>query len=561
MKHVLLSLGGIFLVTALIGQTGSVLDFVKISQTSGNFEGQLPHQGQFGYVSAASSTEVISGAPFAGNGEIHLIGLAADGSVGSQALIKASDYALFEDASTAEFGASSVQPGDLNGDGHDDYLVGAPGFGESGALVLLMSKPEGYTADTLSLPSELQLPGDRWGDHLFFKNNRYYAGLQSGTGSIVEFTISNEGQFELQHIFGHNHPLLSAHLDADDRFGTGIYIADLNGDGIDDIVCGAPGDDDGGQNFGAVYQLYLNAEGEIDQVVKLSRAAGGFTGLLNPNNGFGTSIVSLGDLDQDGNTDIAVSAPFTDDGLIDSGAIWIIFLREDGTMKRHVRISLLNGNFHFSGLAGDDRFGTRIAAIGDLNGDGTLDLIAGAPRKSDDGSRRGAFYTLFIEYCVVPTAVFSYQNIGGSVHFSIPGGEGMTYIWNFGDGGYSQQQNPVHTFTSGGTKTVCLTINGPCGGNFYCGPVQVNLSSLNTTQKDVPGLQVYPNPAVDLLHVESPLPLQSLSLIDLTGTAVWRSENIVKGTRIPVGQLAKGMYILRVYTESGLETARKVQVH
>lgn len=544
----------------LCAQTGAAADYTKISQTTGNFNANLTNQGRFGFVSGHGDQKVFSGAPFAGNGEIHIVDLAADGTAASQSLIRANDFEIFSEISGAEFGTSTANIGDLNGDGIVDLIVGAPGVGDSGALVLLSSDVESYTAQFIEIPQDLADQGARWGDHLHFKDGTFYAGLASGTGKIAEFTLDNDFNIQVVQIFDGNDEELVGMLDPGDRFGTGTVVTDLDGDGVDDIICGAPGDDDGGADYGAVYQLYRNADGSIDRIVKLSATTGGFNGFLNSGDEFGISIVPLGDLDQDGNPDIAVGAPGDDDGNIDVGAVWIIFLRADGTMKRQRKINLTNGNFHQSGLGLGDRFGTRIASIGDINGDGTIDMAVAVPHDDDGGTDRGAFFTVMIEYCEIPVALFEYESNGPTVTFSIPGGEGFTYIWNFSDGNYSQDENPTHTFTSNGVYNVCLTINGPCGGNFYCGNVVVTGAGTVSTENTEAGtVEVFPNPATTFVRVKSSTEIARIVLRDMTGKEV-RVRNVnALSTDIPVTDLPKGLYILSVLTDRG-ETASKVQV-
>jgi len=560
MKHVLLTLGGCLTGLALAAQTGAAADYQKISQSAGNFNADLSNQGKFGFVSAFGDQRVYSGAPFAGNGEVHILDLNTEGTVASQSLLNADNFEIFSTLSGAEFGTSTISPGDLNGDGMPDLIIGAPGAGESGSLVLLLSDGTGYTAEFLTLPESLLETGARWGDHLYFKDGTYFAGLASGTGKVVEFTIGSDFTIDVINVFDAINEQLAAHLEEGDHFGTGIVLTDLDGDGTDDLLCGAPGDDDGGSNFGAVYQLYRNTDGGIDRTVKLSATSGGFTGFLNSGDDFGISIVPLGDLDRDGNPDIAVGAPGDDDGNIDVGAVWIILLRADGTMKRQRKINLTNGNFEQSGLGLGDCFGTRVASLGDINGDGTTDLAVGVPHDDDGATDRGAFFTVMIEYCEIPVALFEYESDGPTVTFLIPGGDGFTYIWNFSDGNYSQDENPTHTFTSNGVYNVCLTINGPCGGNFYCGNVTVtDAGTVNTENAEAVAVEVFPNPAASFVRVKSPQEMTVVIMRDLTGKEVWKSNVTGLSTEISVADLPKGMYILSVRTAVG-ETASKVQV-
>ena len=78
---------------------------------------------------------------------------------------------------------------------------------------------------------------------------------------------------------------------------------------------------------------------------KISDTEGGFTGILDDWERFGTSVALLGDLDGDGVDDLAVGASRDDDGGEDRGAVWILFLNTDGTVKSHQKISDTEGGF------------------------------------------------------------------------------------------------------------------------------------------------------------------------------------------------------------------------
>jgi hypothetical protein len=56
-------------------------------------------------------------------------------------------------------------------------------------------------------------------------------------------------------------------------------------------------------------------------------------------------MTSLGDLDGDGVGDLAVGADLDDDGGLDRGAVWILFLNPNGTVKSHQKISDTQGGF------------------------------------------------------------------------------------------------------------------------------------------------------------------------------------------------------------------------
>src|SRR3989344_7394693 len=219
-------------------------------------------------------------------------------------------------------------------------------------------------------------------------------------------------------------------LDNNDTFGRAVAnIGDLNGDGINDIVVGAPYDGDGGINTGAIYILFLNKDGTVKSHQKISASEGSFKGNLNNGDLFGSEVISIGDLDGDGITDLAVGAygdndvPFFHSLIFrhanpDKGAIYILFLNKDGTVKSYQKISASEGNFK-GNLNNSDLFGYTAANIGDFNGDGIEDIVVGAPYDDDaslfdsliqrhDQTNKGAIYILFLNK---DGTVKSYQKI------------------------------------------------------------------------------------------------------------------------------------------------------
>ncbi len=174
-----------------------------------------------------------------------------------------------------------------------------------------------------------------------------------------------------------------------------VSVGDLDGDGVAELAVGAPGMDDGGSGRGAVWILFMNAGGTVASHQRISATHGGFTGALDDNDQFGQALAAPGDIDGDGVFDLAVGAHLDDDGGAERGAVWLLFLNANGTVKAHQKISATQGGFA-GALADDDAFGIALASLADLDGNGTRELAVGAHGDDDGGLDRGAIWVLFL---------------------------------------------------------------------------------------------------------------------------------------------------------------------
>jgi len=91
------------------------------------------------------------------------------------------------------------------------------------------------------------------------------------------------------------------------------------------------------------------ATGIVKSFQKISDTTGNFLNVLDDGDRFSHVIASIGDRDGDGVIDIAVGADFDDDGCLpnnsdcDKGAVYILFMNNDGTVKSHQKISDTEG--------------------------------------------------------------------------------------------------------------------------------------------------------------------------------------------------------------------------
>lgn len=308
-----------------------------------------------------------------------------------------------------ELGAAAALFGDLDGDGNDDLLVGAPGTEERGMVRVVTVYPNGSATlgrqigeDKSHFRGDVDV-GDRFGEGVARLEDLDGDGVDDlavgapgdGRGAVWILFLDPTGLVgSWQKIAfmtgGFTGPLLKK-----DLFGSSLTaLGDLDGDGISDFASGAPRDNDGGTDRGAVWVLFLNADGTVRTHQKVSALEGGFTGALDDHDRFGSSVGRLGDLDGDGVEDLAVGAPLDDDGGKNTGAVWILSLNRDGTVKETKKISSTEGGLNGT-LRGKDYFGSSLVSLGDLDGDGIQDLAVGAENDRGDFNR-GAVWILFL---------------------------------------------------------------------------------------------------------------------------------------------------------------------
>jgi hypothetical protein len=144
-------------------------------------------------------------------------------------------------------------------------------------------------------------------------------------------------------------------------------IGDVDGDGVDDLATSAPTIEIAGPRAGRIY-TYSGATGE------LLWTADGQEGWL-----LGMGIDAAGDVNADGVPDVVTGAPNIQTGPGHT----VVFSGVDGSVLLDVSVD-----------ESDDHFGRKVYGVGDLNGDGHGDLIAGAPASDAGGEGSGAAYVI-----------------------------------------------------------------------------------------------------------------------------------------------------------------------
>ncbi len=156
--------------------------------------------------------------------------------------------------------------------------------------------------------------------------------------------------------------------------------------------------------------------------------------------------------------------------------------------------------------------------------------------------------------CTIPTPNYTYSPAGtNTLSFNYTGSTPYTSItWDFGDGSpAATTANPTHAYSTAGNYTVCVTSTNACGSNTYC--MLVN-SSGTSSISNIPGfvkINIYPNPATQLIHIDHATAGTTLDVLNVTGTNMMQVT--LKGNKdmIDVSNLASGMYLLRFTDKNG----------
>jgi hypothetical protein len=261
-----------------------------------------------------------------------------------------------------EFGNSVVSLGDLDGAGASTQAIAVGSTGDDaggtdrGAVYVLFLNASGTVLSSNKITDIANFPGSPLDDGDTFGTALANLGDLDGAGASVlalaaGASLDDDGGADRGAVYilflNASGTVLSVQKISDlvgnftdtfadgDEFGGALAnLGDIDGaaGGVTALAVGVPANDDGGLDRGAVQILFLNSNGTCNSSRKISSLAGGFAGPLDNEDGFGTSLASVGDLDGAGASMVTLASGTTgdDDGGTDRGAAYMLFL--DGTV-------------------------------------------------------------------------------------------------------------------------------------------------------------------------------------------------------------------------------------
>ncbi len=327
--------------------------------------------------------------------------------------------------------------GDVNGDGLDDVIIGAPGNKTIISKAYVVYGQKGVYSGSINLTN-----------------------LNTTTGFVIQADTEDNGNLSF----------------ASSVSGAG----DVNGDGIDDVIIGALlfGN---GSSQGYAYVVYGTLGGYSGPInIADFNATVGFEIQGKSDDLFGNVVSSAGDVNADGIDDVIITAPWAQpNNQFTAGSAYVVYGREGGYPSA---INLANFNyllgFEIQGAAAQDSL-YQVAATGDVNGDGIDDVIVGASALTISGQKSaGAAYIVYGKRGGYSGPI-NLANFNATVGFEIQGYDSDHVGVSVSGAGDVNGDGIDDVVVGAGTASynhgTCYVIYGRKGG--YPGPVSVaNLS-------------------------------------------------------------------------------------
>ncbi|MEL6342125.1 MAG: MopE-related protein [Myxococcota bacterium] len=301
------------------------------------------------------------------------------------------DKILASDGSSGDsFGLSVSGVGDIDRDGYDDVIVGANLVDDNGNNAGAAYVFYGAASGVDSSREDKILASDGAEDDQFGRSLSGAGDVdQDGYTDVVVGAFAHDGGGAAYIYYGSDagidttreDQLIASDTTDGDSFGFSVSGAgDVDGDGFADVLIGAYADGDDEIAVGAAYVYYGSISGiDASREEKLTASDG------EESDFFGYSVAGVGDIDQDGYSDVVIGAYRESENGDIAGAIYVYEGSRAGVdASSEDKIIASDG-------AARDRFGFSVSG-GDLNGDGYSDVVVGAYLDDDRGGSSGSAY-------------------------------------------------------------------------------------------------------------------------------------------------------------------------
>lgn len=185
-----------------------------------------------------------------------------------------------------------------------------------------------------------------------------------------------------------------------------------------------------------------------------------------------------------------------------------------------------------------------------------MDIQSGCTRYQDDTT----FITINI--VPVPTAGFIFGTSGRTLEFTNQSlGNGLTYLWDFGDGQVSNDTNPIHTYTLDDTYKVCLVaLNNTGCGDSTC--QNINVMGVGTGPEWTEKTHVFPNPAHDYFILELYGSSTKVKVLDINGKNILIQDFANPGKYyFDMRSWQTGIYFIQAVSRSGIHQSTLIKAH
>lgn len=308
-----------------------------------------------GDVDGDGTQDVIAGAPYSGRTYIYS---GKDGHV---------LFTLRAENDSDSFGVHVSTAGDIDHDGHADFIVGAPANGAAGkdaGRAYIYSGKDGHILLTLTGEHAGDAFGSTVAGYTDTKRSFIVVGAPSAGSAKVGRTYVYEGLSKK--------PKFIIESDSTGRALGAMFVSiagDVNGDGVPDIYAS---DFTNGARGPSTGRIYVHSGKDGKRLLTLTGETAG--------EGFGIGPATTGDVDHDGDADLVVGS-WQYAGAATSGGRVYLYSGRDGHLEKT-----------YTDRIPGDTFGFDAVGIGDVDGDGTVDFLVTAAWSGVHGNHSGRIF-------------------------------------------------------------------------------------------------------------------------------------------------------------------------